>query len=273
MTSFPSWLRELSDFLSADGSLRHEAEWIASYVLEKNLDREDAFSIARERIDGRPLQYLLGEQYFYGRKFFVDANVLIPRPETEGLVEHCLANLVERKRGLEIGVGSGAISVTLLAERKDLKMVATELASGALDVAIRNYRTHLGDSDHRLSMHRVRSDADVLDSWLELKAPAFDFLISNPPYLIGTNEAEKQVDEHEPASALYAPKNDPLYFYDQIAKKAPELLNSKGMVFLEIPHERADEILTLFRASGFKSKLEKDLNQRARYLIGEIQNG
>lgn len=155
--------------------------------------------LVRRRVAGEPVAYLTGTKGFYGRDFKVDERVLIPRPETEHLVEAALAlDLPDAPRIVDIGTGSGAIAVTLACERADAEVIATDLDAGALLLARENARS-LGVEDR---VHFLRGD---LASGLRLGE--IDLLVSNPPYIatgIGT-KISREVLEFEPHLALFAP--------------------------------------------------------------------
>ena len=174
-------------------------------------------------------------------------------------------------KGAEIGLGSGAISITLLAELGlGLSMVGSELEAPALGLALRNAERHgvVG----RLEGVSVEDAKKVLEP-LVARGP-FDFLVSNPPYLARDSaEVEAEVLRFEPASALFAPEGDLLYFYREIARGAVNLLKPGGVVWLEVPHERAHAIEALFLepGSGFgQVRLLKDLAGRDRVLEARL---
>jgi release factor glutamine methyltransferase len=185
----------------------------------------------------------------------VGPEVLIPRPETEALVALAISELSEPRLGLEVGVGSGAISIELLAKFPALRMVATELTEQAAACARANAAKILADPS-RLEI-RMAQQGQVLEP---LSGLAADFLISNPPYLAERSELDEEVLRHEPHTALFAPEGDPLYFYRKIAEtKVPR-------TFLELPHERADAIRELLISHGWKAELHPDLTGRNRIL-------
>jgi release factor glutamine methyltransferase len=242
---------------------------------------EKVLSFSEERAQGVPLQYIIGTQAFLSHEYEVGRSVLIPRPETEGLLTAALFELetelqtkrVKIEMGIEIGIGSGVLSIELLDRFRALRMVATELKPEAILYAKKNAEKILGSDPDLQGAQRltVLPVVDSLDVWspLEGKVPKYsaDFLVSNPPYLIDTDEIAVEVLLHEPKEALFAPKTDPLYFYRAIARDAKTYLKEGGFVFLELPHPRAKEILDLFVNSGWEAKTQLDLTQRERFLI------
>lgn len=240
---------------------------------------------AHERMDrGTPVQHLTGEACFYGRFFACGPAVLIPRPETEVLVESALREIGSSSAtaitGAEIGIGSGIISITLLLEHRGLlAMVASEISSDATQVALQN-ASRFGVTAGQLSIQK--SDGEVWEPLLSGRPPGgFDFLVSNPPYLMSggdasVGEVESGVAEYEPHQALFAPAGDPTFFYRRIAEGAPRLLRPGGWVWLEIPHERADEIASIFERYDpglglrfVKVRVIKDLTGRPRVLAAQ----
>ncbi len=258
------------------------------------------------RMKGELLQHLTGEQQFLDHFFEVGPDVLIPRPETETLVEVALQNLdrvTGPLTGLEVGLGSGVISVTLALKLQGLQMFASEVSESAIEVANRNIKKLTAS----VTVLKASSTAEVLEPWLRRReqmsgrghshsfesfaepgpkknsqefahelnshqttSRSLDFIISNPPYLLPT-EANDDVAQHEPSLALYAPPADPLFFYRRIAEGAPSVVKPGGWIFLEIPHERAQEIYSLFSRKVFSSvHLEKDLNDRPRVLVAQL---
>jgi release factor glutamine methyltransferase len=232
--------------------------------------------IARRIREKIPVQHLTQEAHFHGRILDVGPEVLLPRPETEALVDIMLAELKGWPssgpiRGAEIGLGSGAISITLLSELgSSLLMVGSELEAPALRLALRNAERH--GVAGRLEGLAVQDARRVLEP-LAGRGP-FDFLVSNPPYLARDSaEVQDEVSRFEPAAALFAPEGDLLYFYREIARGAVNLLKPGGIVWLEVPHERASLIEELFKApgSGFgRVSLLKDLAGRDRILRARV---
>jgi len=241
-----------------------------SHRLEERI-AEKVLLFSFKRAQGDLLQHILGYQTFLEHDYLVNASVLVPRPETESLVvaardwiHHHDAQL-----GFEIGLGSGAISIELVASFSRLKMVASELTVEAIEVAEKNAKLILQEKRSRLKILRSSRSEDVAEPFQnEGRA---EFLISNPPYLANASEAEEDVVKFEPASALFAPQADAFFFYRQIAQRGPEILKFGGAVFLEMPHERASEIQNLFSKDIWKTRIENDLSRRPRILIADLK--
>ena len=198
--------------------------------------------------NGYPIQYLIGNVDFYGYKIMVNKNVLIPRFETETLVEKTLKYIDEYKFNkasvLEIGTGSGCISIALKKEKEDLEITATDISIGALKIAKKNAK---------LNKCKLFNNYDVL--------------ISNPPYLKETDVLDEKT-RFEPHNALFGGK-DGLKFYPVIFGVAKKYLNKKFLIALEIDEDNGKEIKTLAKEAFPKAKvkLEKDLTGRDRYIF------
>jgi release factor glutamine methyltransferase len=232
---------------------------------------EKVIIFALKRAEGTPLQYVLGYTTFLNHEYRVNSDVLIPRPETEVLVSEALKILKAPSLGLEVGLGSGIISVELLSTMKDLKMIATEISPGATRLAQLNAQAILGE-ESRLSILKPESGLDVMKPFLGEKISGADFLISNPPYLDrNQKEFDRDVIENEPVSALFPEGSDPLYFYKEIARHSPQVLKSGAYVFLEIASERAELTRAIFSADRWETTLAKDLNQRDRVLVCKLK--
>jgi release factor glutamine methyltransferase len=233
---------------------------------------ERAFSIARDRAAGRPLQHLTGTQVFLDHEYEVGPEVLVPRPETELLViramEYLRAHGDAPVLGLEVGLGSGAISIELLARYPGLRILATEPEPGARAVASRNAARILGSRGAgRLTVIDPESaDAVCAPLHAALGGAKAAFLVSNPPYLSEDDPIDRDVVAHEPRAALFPASGDALHFYRDIARGAGDLLLSRAPVFLELAHQRAREVLRLFEAEGWDAVVLPDLNGTERVL-------
>jgi len=238
----------------------------AEKEIELTPSTEDRIGDAIRRINtGEPVQYVLGETEFYGRKFMVNPSVLIPRPETEELVRLVIdyIKLHEEKqvRILDIGTGSGCIPVTLGLEIPHAEVIATDVSSDALKVASENAR--------RLNVNVEFIEHDILSD----DPPRRDLLVvvSNPPY-ISVKEKSTMKDNvllFEPHQALFVKGDDPLLFYETIAEKACQMLQSNGLLAVEISEHRGTDVMSLFKKWGYSEvELVKDLFGKDRIIRG-----
>lgn len=199
-----------------------------------------------ELVAGRPVQYVLGESWFGGLKFYVDERVLIPRPETEELVDWVLAETDGRGAVLDVGTGSGCIAITLGRGLPDAAVYACDVSIGALAVAKRNATEH-GAAIRFLEI-------DFLDEtrWGEL--PAVRWLVSNPPYIPeGERSAmAEHVVEFEPGLALFVPDKDALVFYRALGRFARQRLEVGGALYAEIHEELGAAVKEVLLREGAK---------------------
>lgn len=219
---------------------------------------------------GVPVQYVIGSAEFYGRRFTVREGVLIPRPETEELVDRIVRS--ERRgpgatvgeapgaiRILDVGTGSGCIAATLALEIPGAKLFAAEIAEEALDVAEENFR-RLGA---RVTLRRADALTDLAGQFPE----TFDVIVSNPPYVPASDRKamHPNVRDHEPAVALFVPDDDPLCFYRAIARAGRRMLRPGGRLWFEI-YEHAAEVMTRMLAEeGYTdTEVYKDLFDKDR---------
>lgn len=200
------------------------------------VERARFVGLLERRLTGEPVAYLLGEREFYGRTFAVDRRVLIPRPETEHLVEAALGlALPPRPRLLDVGTGSGCIAVTLALELPAARVVASDLSPAALAVAAGNAR--------RLGASRVRLVA--ADRGTALVLEAFDLVVSNPPYIDPADAAglSPEIVDHEPHRALFAPGRGDAVLADLIEEAAR--LRPGARLLLEIGHRQLPAVRRL----------------------------
>jgi release factor glutamine methyltransferase len=292
--------RELSRSLTPLYGER-EAIVIGDWVMEalsgkKKLDRlmlrgvalpmEDMATLERwrsELLAHRPVQYVLGESWFAGMKFFVDERVLIPRPETEELVEWVAAevagtmevsgtmevagrakvagSLDRRPRLLDVGTGSGCIAVSLARKRGNLRVIACDLSEGALVVAERNAAA-LGAEVEFLS-------GDFLDRSYWQRLPPVRWVVSNPPYIpvAEAGTMERHVVEYEPGTALFVPDEDALVFYRALGEFARDRVERGGGLFVEIHENLGVAVRDLMVGMGAREvELRKDLQGRDRLI-------
>mgnify|MGYP003617752742 FL=1 len=228
-------------------------------------DEEELKEIIEELKTGKPYQQILGHTEFYGKKFFVDENVLIPRPETEELVELAkieiqnLKSKIQNLKLLDIGTGSGIIPITLKKHFPNAEISAIDISEKALEIAQKNA------DFHKKEINFIQ--ADFLNTELTEK---YDIIISNPPYIgIEENiEIEDSVKGFEPNIALFSPTSDALIFYKKIAKDGEKHLNENGMIFLEINQKLGKETLELF-SNYSESRLIKDLSGNDRFVFAK----
>ena len=228
-------------------------------------DEEELKEIIVELKTGKPYQQILGHTEFYGKKFFVDENVLIPRPETEELVELAkieiqnLKSKIQNLKLLDIGTGSGIIPITLKKHFPNAEISAIDISEKALEIAQKNA------DFHKKEINFIQ--ADFLNTELTEK---YDIIISNPPYIgIEENiEIEDSVKGFEPNIALFSPTSDALIFYKKIAKDGEKYLNENGMIFLEINQKLGKETLELF-SNYSESRLIKDLSGNDRFVLAK----
>lgn len=199
-------------------------------------------AVMKRRLAGEPLQYIRGRTEFFGRQFLVDDRVLIPRPETELLVEAALRYLPPKARVLDLGTGSGCIAVTLAKERDDLEMFASDSSVAALAVATRNAR---------LLEARVRF---LGGRTLEPLRGVFDGVVSNPPYIAAAELQALQVEVrgHEPRGAL-TPGESGLEVIEVILSDAGRCLGERGVLLLEVGFGQAEEIERRARKAAWET--------------------
>ncbi len=201
-----------------------------------------------ERVRHVPLQHLTGEQEFMGLTFVVNNKVLVPRQDTEVLVEEVMRNLHDGMRILDMCTGSGCILLSLLQYSNDCAGVGVDLSAEALAVAGENYR-HLQESRPEMKASFIESDLFAKVR----KEERYEIIVSNPPY-IRTDVIDTlmpEVREHEPLMALDG-RADGLYFYREITGQAKEYLQSGGMLFYEIGYDQAEDVCRIMAKEGFR---------------------
>ena len=206
-----------------------------------------------------PIQYLLGTTSFYGLEFEVNENVLIPRPETEELVEWVLSCTLHLNTFLDIGTGSGCIAISIAKNRTDSIVTAIDVSKGALEVAQKN--AVLNDVSVQFIQKNILETSDLENQ--------LDCIISNPPYVRTLEKAEikKNVLDYEPHLALFVDDNDPLLFYRKIAQLALKNLNPKGYLFFEINQYLGKEMDDLLVEIGFENvTLKTDIYNNDRMI-------
>lgn len=211
--------------------------------------------LINRRAKNEPMAYILNHKYFMEYEFYVDKNVLIPRGETELLCEKCLSCLksmdfdcVELIYGLEIGVGSGAISISLIKKMRELYMDAVDISQDAVDIANKNAKKH--QVEGRLVLRCT--DALSQSFYDEFQQPKYDFIISNPPYIV-SSQIEflmPDVKDYEPILALDG-GSDGLDFYRIIVKNSCKLLKNKAFIIFEIGYNQGNFVAQILKEHGF----------------------
>ena len=232
-----------------------------------DLDKDDMGKVAAtlKRIKSmEPVQYIIGTADFYGRKFFVNPAVLIPRPETEELVDLVIReNPASGLSVLDIGTGSGCIAISLQLHLKDAVVYGLDLSAPALKVAEENAL------QNHASVHLM--EKDILNDVLDLQA--LDLIVSNPPY-VRKKESKlmsKNVLKYEPQMALFVPDKDPLVFYKKIIHQAQALLRDKGKLYFEINEAYGQELKEYMEENGFLDvDIFEDFQGKERMVRGHL---
>ncbi|WP_347839841.1 peptide chain release factor N(5)-glutamine methyltransferase [uncultured Draconibacterium sp.] len=208
-----------------------------------------------------PIQYILGATEFYGLQLELEPGVLIPRPETEELVQWvCQTQLPKQARVLDIGTGSGCIALAIKNEIPDAEVWAVDKSEKAMELAAKNAKKN--------NLQLRFKQADILN-WQEEQWPQFDVVLSNPPYVRESEKAQMQANvlEHEPEMALFVSDAEPLLFYYAIARFAQSKLKNGGLLFFEINESFGEEMVGLVKSLGFSSvELRRDLENKNRML-------
>ncbi len=271
-----------------------EASGIAALILEaitgaaknlrlvkKNLlltpEQNRLLSMCTHRLlDNEPVQYILNKAHFYGMELYVDTAVLIPRPETEELVQWIIDDMKESGKDvfirnqneadattelkvIDVGTGSGCIALALKQAMPKAEVWGCDVSEAALSVASRNGAA--------LNIRVDFQAVDFLDEKQQKLLPAVDIIVSNPPYIPEKDKTTMaaNVVNHEPHNALFVPNDDALIFYKSIAVFAREKLHEGGSIYLEIHEDLANEVVALFEKNGYKkTEVKKDMQGKER---------
>ena len=257
------WIPAAPERLTQAGvsSSRLEAQLLAAHVLlvdrtyvlthpEVEMNELAAEGLLQRRESQEPLAYILGHREFFGRRFRVTPSVLIPRQETELLIETALELMVPVKRVLDIGTGSGCIATTLKLERPDWDVWAVDISGAALQVARENAETLGAEITFRHS-----------DLFSGLAGEKFDLIVSNPPYIGVEEELPVEVRSFEPGTALFA-ENHGLRIYEQLAASYRDYLSEGGTIILEIGQTQGQAVANLFNG-----QILQDLSGNDRVVI------
>lgn len=234
---------------------------LLSVAQEKRLE-----NISSDLLANMPVQYVLGETWFYGLKLSVNKNVLIPRPETEELTDWIVQDLRKINgsapiRVLDIGTGSGCIPLGIKSKLPVAEVHACDISKGALEVAATNAKA-LGLA---IELHEI----DILAPSTAPDLPVFDVIVSNPPYIPLSDKSQMapNVLEYEPSLALFVSDDDPLLFYRRIASFAKHQLKPAGHLYFEIHESMGAAVVQLLLNNGFEQvEVRKDLQGKERMI-------
>ncbi|MES2880883.1 MAG: peptide chain release factor N(5)-glutamine methyltransferase [Bacteroidota bacterium] len=227
-------------------------------------------------LDNEPVQYILNKAHFYGMELYVDTAVLIPRPETEELVQWIIGDVKESGKDvfirneseadattelkiIDVGTGSGCIALALKKAMPKAEVWGCDVSEAALNVARRNG-----------AALDVRVDFQAIDFLVEAQQkllPTVDIIVSNPPYIPEKDKTTMQANvlNYEPHNALFVPNDDALIFYRSIAHFAQEKLHEAGSIYLEIHEDLANAVVALFAGNGYKNiEVKKDMQDKER---------
>lgn len=241
--------------------------WLVKKENLSNHHSEQLQAYSIQLLSGKPLQYVLGEAWFAGLCLTVNEHTLIPRPETEELVNLCASWAATNFNGksgikiLEVGTGSGCISVALQQKIPDATITAIDISTGAIEVATINAAKYNASIQFKI--------IDFLDETCWPEMGSYDIIISNPPY-IAENEKTNMachVLDFEPHTALFVENNNPLIFYNAIANFANIFLNPGGAIFVEINQALGLQTLDIFVQNNYTTVLKKDLFENDRMIV------
>ncbi|MFN6090159.1 MAG: peptide chain release factor N(5)-glutamine methyltransferase [Cyclobacteriaceae bacterium] len=227
------------------------------------IDHERMGTLVQRINSEEPIQYILEEAEFYSRKFCVNSSVLIPRPETELIIQLAKAERMRPSSILDIGTGSGCIAITLALEFPTCHVHALDVSNKALTIARTNAET-LNAVVHFF-------ESDILKQTIALSN--VDLIVSNPPYVMEKERKQmsRNVLAYEPELALFVPDSEPLVFYKAIALKGKQLLRPKGIVLVEINETLGEETSHLFQQVGYHTEIVTDINGKDRVLRAELR--
>lgn len=253
-------------------AIAHEVmdEITASTKVERLFSKESFFTekqysdfttYSGELSTGKPLQYVLGKAWFHGHQYIVNASVLIPRPETEELIDWIVEDFKNKNASvLDIGTGSGCIAIELCLRITKCQVTAIDISDAALKVA--------GQNAINLSVSPTFIQSDFLNESKWTDVASFDVIVSNPPYIPVADSPDLHVNvwKYEPGIALFVP-DDALLFYRKIAMFGKEHLNKAGIVYCELHRDYALPAKNLFEQNGYKNvEIKRDMHGNLRML-------
>ena len=245
-------------------------------ALHQNIHKNDALEPSQiEQLDhyveqlltGKPLQYIIQKAWFLGKAYFVNEAVLIPRPETEELVEWIIeyAQIINKPLSiLDIGTGSGCIPISLKLAIPNAHITAIDISKEALAIAEQNA------ANYHTEIEWIAQD--ILQT-KQLK-DRYDIMVSNPPYIPLREKLamQKQVADHEPEIALFVPDQFPLIFYSKIAHIGKSALKPNGQLFFEIHYDQGEAIIALLNEMGYHAELRQDIFGKDRMVRASLKS-
>ena len=228
--------------------------------LDKDIPEKEFFYILKERQKKKPLPYILKEAFFWGRRFYIEEGVLIPRQDTEILIQAFFDLNIQKGKILELGIGSGIISITLLLEKPELKAFGIDINPKALEITRRNARVY--QVEDRLFLLRGNWFFPIL------KQPEFDIIISNPPYISEKEwlDLDEEVRCFEPKEALIAGKEG-TEFQEILLKESDKYLKKEGFLIFEMGYNQTKSLQSLLKLYGWKYKFYKDFRGYNRVIV------
>lgn len=237
------------------------SDWIINRKAEvKEEHVNKVLEMAHRRISGEPLQYIIGKAGFMGMDFEVNKNTLIPRQDTETLIETLIDMIGDRKVSiLDIGTGSGCIGISLGKFLKDARITVLDISQEALNTALRN-----------ADKNGVKIKAVCMDILSEIPEGKYDIIVSNPPYIETSiiKSLQTEVRDYEPLSALDG-GSDGLLFYRRITDIAPRLLNEKGILAYEVGYDQGKKVHMLMEKDFYDIRIIKDYCGNDRVITGK----
>lgn len=270
-------LSSLYDALEMNSMINILIEEVTGWdALHQNIHKNDALDqsqkeqleyYVKQLLTGKPLQYIIEKAWFMGKVYFVNEAVLIPRPETEELVEWIIeyAQIINKPLSMiDIGTGSGCIPISLKLAIPNANLTAIDISKEALAIAQKNAASYHTDIEW--------IEQDILQT-KQLK-DQYDIIVSNPPYIPLREKVamQKQVADHEPKIALFVPDQFPLIFYSKIAHIGKSALKINGQLFFEIHYDQGDAIIALLNEMGYHAELRQDIYGKDRMVRASLKN-
>ncbi len=276
--------REFTDYLKNNGFSYDEAVSEVDFAIEiltsfspsdfiKNIELSDneynivRYAIKQRVLTKKPIQQIVGQAFFMGNRYFVNEYTLIPRPESEIIIEECFKKIAGKSNGrvLDIGTGSGCLAIEIARNPAAQDIFAVDICKNALDIAQKNAVYH--NVGHKIKF--IHSD---LFSKIDEK---FDIIVSNPPYipLKEKQGLQPEVRDFEPEGALFTIDDEGVEFYEKIIMQSAGYLNRGGFIIFELGINQSDIVKKLFEKNGFKNiEIIKDLNLIDRIIIAQIKS-